>query len=222
MRHYSEEEIWQRVGKDPSGSPFNSLVQLEMEQGIPRNPFINAGALVVCDMLQGRLSAPRQRMLEVVRGLSGVSDISYDTVVARSEFEHSARNAAIARLMKSFGNFHHDVTTVLQNYFHYCALKMSCVELARTFVFLANQGKAIHIDEPVVTPMQARQINALMATSGMYQNAGSLHGGWGYRRNLALVAVLWRLFRMKWPSLSGVRNWMMQVTRLRVLPFLNN
>ncbi len=167
MRHYSEEEIWQRVGKDPSGSPFNSLVQLEMEQGIPRNPFINAGALVVCDMLQGRLSAPRQRMLEVVRGLSGVSDISYDTVVARSEFEHSARNAAIAWLMKSFGNFH-----VLQNYFHYCALKMSCVELARTFVFLANQGKAIHIDEPVVTPMQARQINALMATSGMYQNAG--------------------------------------------------
>ena len=160
MRHYSEEEIWQRVGKDPSGSPFNSLVQLEMEQGIPRNPFINAGALVVCDMLQGRLSAPRQRMLEVVRGLSGVSDISYDTVVARSW------------LMKSFGNFHHDVTTVLQNYFHYCALKMSCVELARTFVFLANQGKAIHIDEPVVTPMQARQINALMATSGMYQNAG--------------------------------------------------
>ncbi|HGE6520194.1 TPA: glutaminase B [Shigella flexneri] len=169
MRHYSEEEIWQRVGKDPSGSPFNSLVQLEMEQGIPRNPFINTGALVVCDMLQGRLSAPRQRMLEVVRGLSGVSDISYDTVVARSEF---ARNAAIAWLMKSFGNFHHDVTTVLQNYFHYCALKMSCVELARTFVFLANQGKAIHIDEPVVTPMQARQINALMATSGMYQNAG--------------------------------------------------
>ena len=164
MRHYSEEEIWQRVGKDPSGSPFNSLVQLEMEQGIPRNPFINAGALVVCDMLQGRLSAPRQRMLEVVRGLSGVSDISYDTVVARSEFEHSARNAAIAWLMKSFGNFHHDVTTVLQNYFHYCALKMSCVELARTFGCLANQGNAM--------PRQARQINALMATSGMYQNAG--------------------------------------------------
>lgn len=222
MRHYSEEEIWQRVGKDPSGSPFNSLVQLEMEQGIPRNPFINAGALVVCDMLQGRLSAPRQRMLEVVRGLSGVSDISYDTVVARSEFEHSARNAAIAWLMKSFGNFHHDVTTVLQNYFHYCALKMSCVELARTFVFLANQGKAIHIDEPVVTPMQARQINALMATSGMYQNAGSLPGGWDYRQNLALVAVLWRLFRMKWPSQSGARNWMMPVTRLRALLSLNN
>ena len=172
MNHYQEEEIWQRVGKDPSGQPFNSLLQLEIEQGKPRNPFINAGALVVCDMLQSRLSAPRQRMLQIVRQLSGVQDIAYDPVVARSEFEHSARNAAIAWLMKSFGNFHNDVATVLQNYFHYCALKMNCVELAQTFLFLAHQGHAPHLGEDVVSPMQARQINALMATSGMYQNAG--------------------------------------------------
>lgn len=142
MRQYEEDEIRQRVGKDPSGQPFNSLLQLEIEQGKPRNPFINAGALVVCDMLQSRLSAPRQRMLEIVRQLSGVDDLAYDSVVARSEFEHSARNAAIARLMKSFGNFHNDVATVLQNYFHYCALKMSCVELAQTFLFLAHQARA--------------------------------------------------------------------------------
>jgi len=166
MNHYGEEEIWQRVGKDPSGQPFNSLLQLEIEQGKPRNPFINAGALVVCDMLQSRLSAPRQRMLEIVRRLAGVDDIFYDTAVARSEFDNAARNTAIAWLMKSFGNFHNDVTTVLQNYFHYCALKMSCAELARTFLFLAQSG------HPVVSPVQARQINALMATSGMYQNAG--------------------------------------------------
>ncbi len=172
MNHYPEDEIWQRVGKDPSGQPFNSLVQLELEQGKPRNPFINAGALVVCDMLQSRLSAPRQRMLEIVRQLSGAADISYDSVVARSEFEHSARNAAIAWLMKSFGNFHNDVPTVLQNYFHYCALKMSCVELARTFLFLADKGRAPHLSEPVITPLQSRQVNALMATSGMYQSSG--------------------------------------------------
>lgn len=172
MNHYGEEEIWQRVGKDPSGQPFNSLLQLEIEQGKPRNPFINAGALVVCDMLQSRLSAPRQRMLEIVRKLAGVDDIVYDTAVARSEFDNAARNTAIAWLMKSFGNFHNDVTTVLQNYFHYCALKMSCAELARTFLFLAQSGQAVNLAQPVVTPMQARQINALMATSGMYQNAG--------------------------------------------------
>ena len=172
MNHYDEGEIWTRVGKDPSGQPFNSLLQLEIEQGKPRNPFINAGALVVCDMLQSRLSAPRQRMLEIVRKLSGTPDISFDSLVARSEFDHSARNAAIAWLMKSFGNFHNDVTTVLQNYFHYCALRMSCVELARTFLFLADQGRAAHGGAPVLTPMQTRQVNALMATSGMYQNAG--------------------------------------------------
>ncbi len=172
MNHYEEQEIWRRVGKDPSGQPFNSLLQLEIEQGKPRNPFINAGALVVCDMLQGRLSAPRQRMLEVVRGLAGVDDIAYDTVVARSEMDHAARNAAIAWLMKSFGNFHNDVSTVLQNYFHYCALRMSCIELAQSFLFLANQGRQPGVDAPIVTPMQSRQINALMATSGMYQNAG--------------------------------------------------
>ncbi|WP_410254532.1 glutaminase B [Klebsiella pneumoniae] len=172
MNHYQEEEIWQRVGKDPSGQPFNSLLQLEIEQGKPRNPFINAGALVVCDMLQSRLSAPRQRMLEIVRRLSGVADIAYDPVVARSEFEHSARNAAIAWLMKSFGNFHNDVATVLQNYFHYCSLEMSCVELARTFLFLADRGIAPHLDAPVIAPIQSRQVNALMMTSGMYQNTG--------------------------------------------------
>ncbi|EOI3550493.1 glutaminase B [Cronobacter turicensis] len=172
MGRYNDHEIWERVGKDPSGQPFNSLVQLELEQGKPRNPFINAGALVVCDMLQSRLSAPKQRMLEVVRSLCGAPDITYDTAVARSEFEHSARNAAIAYLMKSFGNFHNDVITVLQNYFHYCALKMSCAELARAFLFLANQGRAPHLDTPVISPVQARQVNALMATSGMYESSG--------------------------------------------------
>ncbi|HEJ9096964.1 glutaminase B [Serratia odorifera] len=171
LTRYQESEIWQRVGKEPSGLPFNSLLQLEMEQGKPRNPFINPGALVVCDMLQTRLSAPKQRMLEVVRQLAGEDDLAYDARVARSEFEHSDRNAAIAYLMKSFGNFENDVLTVLQTYFHYCALRMSCQELARGFVYLANHGRDLQGNE-VITPLQARQINALMMTSGMYDGAG--------------------------------------------------
>jgi glutaminase len=172
MGRYEEAEIWRRVGKEPSGQPFNSLLQLELEQGKPRNPFINAGALVVCDMLQTRLSAPKQRMLEVVRQLAARPDLAYDARVAKSEFEHSARNAAIAWLMKSFGNFDNDVITVLQNYFHYCALKMSCLELAKTFLFLANQGVSPQLAEPVISARQTRQINALMVTSGMYDGAG--------------------------------------------------
>ena len=171
LTRYQEPEIWRRVGKEPSGLPFNSLLQLEMEQGKPRNPFINPGELVVCDMLQTRLSAPKQRMLEVVRQLAGEDDLAYDLRVARSEFEHSDRNAAIAYLMKSFGNFENDVITVLQTYFHYCALRMSCVELARSFVYLANRGRDLS-GEAVISPLQARQINALMMTCGMYDGAG--------------------------------------------------
>ncbi|CNE82432.1 glutaminase B [Yersinia nurmii] len=172
LGRYGEDEVWRRVGKEPSGQPFNSLVQLELEQGKPRNPFINPGALVICDMLQSRLSAPKQRMLEVVRQLVDDVTIGYDSRVARSEFEHSDRNAAIAYLMKSFGNFDNDVLTVLQTYFHYCAMRMSCVELARCFVYLANQGRPINHAEQIISPIQARQINALMITSGMYDGAG--------------------------------------------------
>lgn len=172
MGLYEEDDIWQRVGKDPSGQPFNSLLQLELEKGKPRNPFINAGALVVCDMLQSRLSAPRQRMLEVVRTLAQAPDLHYNTRVAKSEFDHADRNAAIAYLMRSFGNFHNDVIPVLKNYFHYCALEMNCAELARCFLFLANQGKVAHQPAALITAQHTRQINALMVTSGMYQSSG--------------------------------------------------
>ncbi len=172
MTRYSEQDLWQRVGKDPSGQPFNSLVQLEMEHGIPRNPFINAGALVVCDMLQSRLSAPRQRMLALVRQLSGVDTIHYDRQVATSEFEHSARNAAIAWLMKSFDNFDNDVSTVLENYFHYCALSMNCEELAKCFRYLISPELCNVLFGDELNSRQVSHINALMMTSGMYNAAG--------------------------------------------------
>ncbi|EKF9594643.1 glutaminase B [Vibrio cholerae] len=172
MGLYQPDELWSRVGKEPSGQAFNSLIQLEMEHGIPRNPFINAGAIVVCDMLQSRLSAPRQRLLEFVRQLSGEPLIAYDKIVAASEMMHSDRNAAIAYLMRSFGNFHNEVIPVLHNYFHACALKMSCVELAKTFSYLANQGVSVVTDETVITPTQSKQTNALLATCGLYDGAG--------------------------------------------------
>ncbi|QSX41732.1 glutaminase B [Shewanella cyperi] len=168
---YEEQEIWSRVGKEPSGHSFNSLVQVELERGIPRNPFINAGALVIADMLQSRLGAPKQRMLEVVRMMSGNNGICYDKQVADSEYQHSARNAAIAYLMKSFGNFHNDVDAVLRNYFHYCALKMSCADLSRAMLYLANRGQTLS-GQQLVSATQTRQLNALLATSGLYDGAG--------------------------------------------------
>ncbi len=169
---YSPKELWARVGKEPSGQAFNSLIQLEMEQGIPRNPFINAGAIVVADMLQSRLSAPRQRLIEFARKLSGNPSLVYDKVVAASEMLHSDRNAAIAYLMRSFGNFENDVLPVLNNYFHACAIRMSCVDLAKTFSYLANKGRMVHNGQSIITETQSKQLNALLATCGLYDGAG--------------------------------------------------
>ncbi|GLZ88884.1 glutaminase [Metapseudomonas resinovorans] len=170
---HSGEGIWQRLGHEPSGQPFNSLVQLEFERGVPRNPFINAGALVICDINESRFAAPSLSMRDFVRRLSGNPRLVSDEVVARSEYQHRARNAAMAYLMQSFGNFHNDVEAVLHSYFHHCAIRMSCADLALAFSFLANNGVSPHNGEAVLSPRQTKQLNAIMATSGLYDEAGN-------------------------------------------------
>lgn len=170
---HSGEDIWQRLGHEPSGQPFNSLVQLEFERGRPRNPFINAGALVICDINQSRFAAPALSMRDLTRRLAGNPLLVSDAKVAESEYQHRARNAAAAYLMQAFGNFHNEVEAVLRSYFHHCALAMSCVDLARAFGFLANQGVCPRSGEQILTPRQTQQVNAIMATSGLYDEAGN-------------------------------------------------
>lgn len=148
-------------------------MQLEFERGKPRNPFINAGALVICDINQSRFAAPAQSMRDFVRRLCGNPEVVSDSVVARSEYQHRSRNAAAAYLMKSFGNFHNDAEAVLLSYFHHCALRMSCVDLARAFCFLADKGFCKHSGEQVLNERQTKQVNAIMATSGLYDEAGN-------------------------------------------------
>lgn len=172
LTRFSEDEIWTRVGREPSGHAFNSLIQLEYEKGIPRNPFINAGALVIADMLQSRLSAPKQRMLELLRKLANSTDIYIDHEVANSEYQHAARNAAIAYLMKSHNNFTNDVDTVLKTYFSYCAINMNCIELATAFSFLANKGFPCHRNKRLLTERSTRRLNSLLVTCGLYDEAG--------------------------------------------------
>ncbi|QJR82002.1 glutaminase B [Alteromonas pelagimontana] len=166
-------ELWNRVGREPSGLPFNSLVQLEYENGIPRNPFINAGALVVSDMNQSRFASPHLGMRDFVRRVSGHEDIFIDREVAESEYAHRSRNAAMAYLMKSFGNFENEVDDVLHNYFSACALRMSCVNMAKATNFLANRGYSLFSNEKVLSQDETSQVNALLATSGLYDEAGS-------------------------------------------------
>ncbi len=165
-------KVWDRVGTEPSGLPFNSLVQLEHEQGVPRNPFINAGALVVADMIESSFSTPSLAIKNFARTLAANPDIQIDANVAASEYQHKARNAAMAYLMQSFGNFNNEVEQVLMSYFSSCALKMSCVDLAKSFSYLANKGQCVFSQQRILEEHQTRQVNALMATSGLYDEAG--------------------------------------------------
>ena len=166
--------LWRRVGREPSGSPFNSIVQLERELGIPRNPLINAGALVVTDtILAGR--PPQTAVAEVLAYLRELSDdmrISVDREVAQSEADTGFRNASLANFIRSFGNLKHPVADVLETYFNQCALRMNCVQLARAGLFLAQHGVDPLTGHRVVDAQAARRINAIMMTCGHYDASG--------------------------------------------------
>jgi glutaminase len=172
LKAVGEETLFTRVGREPSGTPFNSLVQLEYEDGIPRNPFINAGAIVVDDILVGVLDRPRQSLLAFFRQLSGEDTIDYDPEVARSEADFGFRNRALANFIRSFGNLKNEVDRVLSLYFAHCSLTANCQELARSFLFLANHGLCLTTGERVLTRSQAKRISALMMTCGTYDAVG--------------------------------------------------
>jgi len=166
--------LWKRVGREPSGNPFNSIVQLEHEHGIPRNPFINAGAIVVSDVLLAG-HRPRETIGEILRFIRFLADddaIVIDEAVAASEQATGFRNFALANYMKSFGNLTHAPELALGVYFHHCAIAMSCRQLALAGRFLANDGKNPATGHSVVSPERARRINALMLTCGHYDGSG--------------------------------------------------
>jgi len=168
------DRVWRRVGREPSGSPFNSVIQLEYEKGIPRNPFINAGAIAVTDLiLSGH--KPREALGEILRFMQFLADdpsIAIDEAVAASELRTGFRNIALANYMKSFGVLDNPVDYTLGVYFHHCAIAMSCRQLAVAGRFLAHNGLNPTTGMRVVQPERARRINAVMLTCGHYDGSG--------------------------------------------------
>ena len=165
-------ELWERVGVEPSGTAFNSLVQLENDRGIPRNPFINAGAIVICDILVSELESPKEDVLSFIRELSGIDSIDFNLRVAESEKANGFINLALVNFMKSFGNIHNDIDQVMDLYFHICSIEMSCEELSRSFLFLANNGVVPYSGKRILSPSRTKRANALMQTCGFYDEAG--------------------------------------------------
>ena len=165
------EALWKRVGREPSGNPFNSLVQLEYEKGIPRNPFINAGALILIDRLLSLTGDSLGTLRDFLRAESGNGALDLDAEVAASEAAHGHRNAALAHFMASCGNLENPVERVLDHYFRQCSLTMSCADLAQAGLFLANHG--LRADgSRLLTRSEAKRINSIMLTCGTYDAAG--------------------------------------------------
>ncbi|MGA5823766.1 glutaminase [Kitasatospora sp. NPDC094028] len=165
--------LWQRVGKEPSGSPFNSLAQLEREGGVPRNPFVNAGALVVTDRLQTLTGDASGTLREFLRTESGNPAIDFDARVAASEQRHGHRNAALAHLLADHGRFTNPVHTVLRHYVKQCAITMTCHDLALAACLLARHGTRAD-GTRLLTRSEAKRINAVMLVGGTYDAAGDV------------------------------------------------
>jgi glutaminase len=206
------ERLWERVGREPSGSAFNSLVQLEVEHGLPRNPFINAGALVVADVVLDSHADARADLLATVRGCAANPELRDDPEVAASEQSHGYRNAALANFIRSFDNLRQPIDAVLDFYFYQCSLAMSCTDLARGFLFLANRGRCPWSGKALLSPDLTKRINALMLTCGTYDAAGDFayHVGMPAKSGVGggIVAVIpGRLAIAVWsPALNAKGN----------------
>ncbi|PHZ86148.1 glutaminase [Paremcibacter congregatus] len=172
MRHMGD-MVWTKVGKEPSGDPFNSLVLLEHENGIPRNPFINAGALATTDMLMSTTQDASLLIRNYLKFISMNPAIESDPLVAQSELETSHVNHALAHLMKSYGVIENDVGALIEVYCQHCAISMNCVDLAAAILPLADKGYSAVCGETILPERNAKRLNAVMLTCGTYDSVGS-------------------------------------------------
>jgi glutaminase len=172
MSHFGD-MVWTRVGKEPSGDRFNSMIKLEMEHGVPRNPFINPGALATLDLLMGLKGDTKHRIRNFLRFLAMNDAVDADEAVMQSELTHSNLNRAMAHLMKSYKNIDQDVDTLLETYCFQCSMTMTCKDLALAGLPLATGGYSALHDATILSVAQAKRINAVMLTCGMYDSVGS-------------------------------------------------
>ncbi|MDD4329731.1 MAG: glutaminase [Aliarcobacter sp.] len=172
LNHYGK-DLYKRVGHEPSGNPFNSLVQLEYENGIPRNPFINAGAIVTADSLVSIYKKNTfDSILNFIKKTSNDKTIVYDEEIFKSELAHGFRNFALINMIKSFNNINNNIDEVIDTYFKQCSIMMNSSQLSKSMLFLANHGINPLTNEQIITESKAKRINSLMLTCGHYDASG--------------------------------------------------
>lgn len=217
------DDLWKRVGKEPSGTAFNSLIQLEVEKGVPRNPFINAGAIVMADILLSHLENPEEDFLRFVRAVAGNDTIEYNRDVAISERENGYLNAAIVNLLKYHGTIENDIEEVLHFYFMMCSIEMSCRELSLAFLAFANHRRKFDYAGITLTSSQVKRINAIMQTCGFYDEAGEfaylvgLPGKSGVGGGIVAIYPLQYSVAVWSPRLNSKGNSVMGIKALELL-----
>ena len=158
------DRVWTKVGREPSGDPFNSIVQLEHEHGKPRNPFINAGAIAIVDaIMMGH--EPKESLAEIlqfVRYIANDDSVGIDEKVAMSELASGHRNSSLAHFMASFNRIEHQIDKLLGVYYHQCSISMSCEQLAKSGLFLVSDGVNQSTGSRVVSSHRARRILSLI------------------------------------------------------------
>ena len=215
--------LWTRVGKEPSGTSFNSLIQLEVEKGVPRNPFINAGAIVMADIILSHYEDAEGEFLRFVRAVSGNETICYNTSVANSERETGYLNAAIANLLKYHGTIENDIESVLHLYFMMCSIEMSCRELSLAFLAFANHRRKFDYAGITLTASQVKRMNAIMQTCGFYDEAGEfaylvgLPGKSGVGGGIVAIYPLQYSVAVWSPRLNSKGNSVMGIKALELL-----
>lgn len=221
------ESLWQRVGKEPSGTAFNSLIQLEIEKGIPRNPFINAGALVLSDILITELKDPETEFLNFVRSLCGDDTVDYNMEVALSERETSYLNAAITNLLKHYGAIENDIEAVLMFYLKMCSVDMNCRQLAKAFLAFTNHLPFEYAGFRLSTS-RIKRLNAVMQTCGFYDEAGEfsylvgLPGKSGVGGGIVAVCPMRYAVAVWSPRLNSKGNSVMGMKALELLTTRTN
>ena len=167
-----DDEVWGRMEREPSGKAFDSLIHLEEYNGIPSNPFLNSGAIVVADILLELYGDKAiEKYVRFMRELSGNPGLVIDEEIFNSEKTTGHKNYAFAHYMKSYGNLNHEVEDVLDLYFKFCSLSLSNIDLAKIFYFLSNKGISFQ-GRQVATHRHCKRINSLMFTCGTYNEVG--------------------------------------------------
>lgn len=169
-----EECVFNKVGYEPTGDPFNSIIKLETSRSAkPLNPMINAGALAVTHLIKGESVAERlERIIAFIRDLAGHESITYSDEVAKSEFDTAYLNRSLCYYMKQDGIINEDVEELLELYTKQCAIEMDCLDLSRIGLVFAMDGLDPVREKQIIPVEVARLCKTFMVTCGMYNASG--------------------------------------------------